>query len=69
MRILVTGSSGHLGEGLFRVLQGTPHQAVDLDRLVSPLTTHIGLITDREFVRRCLRGADAIPLSCSWIPW
>ena len=51
MRILVTGSSGHLGEGLFRVLRGTPHQAVDFDRLVSPFTTHIGPIPDREFVR------------------
>jgi hypothetical protein len=51
-RILVTGSSGHLGEGLFRVLRGTPHQAVDSDRLVSPFTTHIGPIPDREFVRR-----------------
>jgi nucleoside-diphosphate-sugar epimerase len=68
MRILVTGSSGHLGEGLFRVLLGTPHQAVNLDRLVSPFTTQIGSIPDREFVTRCLRGGDAVPSSASLYP-
>ena len=31
MRILVTGSTGHLGEGLMRVLAGGPHAAVGLD--------------------------------------
>jgi UDP-glucose 4-epimerase len=60
MRILVTGSSGHLGEALVRVLQDTPHQVVGLDRVVSPYTIRVGSITDRAFVRRCVRGADAV---------
>jgi UDP-glucose 4-epimerase len=60
MRVLVTGSSGHLGEALVRVLQETPYQVVGLDRLASPFTSHVGSITDREFVRRCMRGADAV---------
>jgi UDP-glucose 4-epimerase len=60
MRVLVTGSSGHLGEAMIRVLQDTPHQVVGLDRLASPFTSQVGSITDREFVRRCMRGADAV---------
>jgi UDP-glucose 4-epimerase len=60
MKILVTGSSGHLGEGLMRTLQGTPHSAVGLDRLPSPWTTHTGCITDRPLVQRCLAGVDAV---------
>lgn len=60
MRVLVTGSSGHLGEALFRTLQDTPHQVIGLDKVASLYTSWIGSITDREFVRRCVRGADAI---------
>jgi nucleoside-diphosphate-sugar epimerase len=60
MKILVTGSSGHLGEALVRTLRTTPHQVVSLDRLASPYTVHVGSITDRDFVRRCMRGADAV---------
>jgi nucleoside-diphosphate-sugar epimerase len=60
MRVLVTGSSGHLGEGLVRTLQDTPHQVVGLDRVVSPYTIRVGSITDREFVSRSVQGADAV---------
>jgi UDP-glucose 4-epimerase len=60
MRILVTGSGGHLGEGLVRTLQNTAHEVVGLDQTPSPFTTNVGTITDREFVRRCLRGVDAV---------
>ena len=60
MKVLVTGSSGHLGEALVRTLQHTPHQVVGLDRVVSPYTKRVGSITDREFVRHCVRGADAV---------
>jgi nucleoside-diphosphate-sugar epimerase len=60
MRILVTGSSGHLGEALVRAWQDTPHQVVGLDRVASPFTRRVGSITDRDFVRRCVRGADAV---------
>jgi nucleoside-diphosphate-sugar epimerase len=60
MRILVTGSSGHLGEALVRVLRETPHRVDGLDRVASPYTRHVGSIADREFVKHCVEGADAI---------
>jgi UDP-glucose 4-epimerase len=60
MRVLVTGSSGHLGEGLMRTLAATAHHAVGLDVVASPFTSVRGSITDRELVRDCLRGVCAV---------
>jgi UDP-glucose 4-epimerase len=60
MKIIVTGSSGHLGEALVRTLQGTTHEVVGLDRTASPFTGRVGTITDRDFVRRCVQGMDAV---------
>src|SRR6202163_2989125 len=60
MRVLVTGSAGHLGEALVRTLQSLQHDAVGLDILASPFTTHIGSITDRDLVRRCLNGVQTV---------
>src|ERR1700704_5555553 len=60
MRILVTGSAGHLGEALMRTLPGSGHEAIGVDILDSPYTHHVGSIADREFVQRCMRGADAV---------
>ena len=60
MKIIVTGSSGHLGEALIRTLRGTTHQVVGLDRTASPFTGRVGTITDRDFVRRCVQGMDAV---------
>jgi UDP-glucose 4-epimerase len=60
MRILVTGSSGHLGEALVRVLGSDGHDVVGLDVLESPHTTRIGSIVDRSCVRRCVDGVDAV---------
>jgi nucleoside-diphosphate-sugar epimerase len=60
MRILVTGSSGHLGEALMRTLRESAHEAVGLDILQSPFTNHVGSIVEREFVRRCMHGVDAV---------
>jgi UDP-glucose 4-epimerase len=59
-RILVTGSSGHLGEALMRVLRERGDEAIGLDVLPSPFTTVVGSIADRECVRRCVAGVDAI---------
>ena len=59
MRILVTGSSGHLGEGLVRTLRGA-HQVIGIDILPSPYTTHVGSIANRAFVRKCMDGVDVI---------
>ncbi|CAN5367639.1 NAD(P)-dependent oxidoreductase [soil metagenome] len=60
MRILVTGSSGHLGEALVRVLGSERDETVGLDILDSPFTTVVGSIADSDFVRRCVEGVDAI---------
>jgi nucleoside-diphosphate-sugar epimerase len=60
MRIVVTGSSGHLGEALVRVLCSKGHQVVGLDLVASPWTEVVGSITDRGRVRECVRDADAV---------
>jgi nucleoside-diphosphate-sugar epimerase len=60
MKMLVTGSSGHLGEALVRILHASNHDVIGLDRTPSPFTHHAGSITDRDCVRRCLRGVDTI---------
>ncbi len=60
MKILVTGSSGHLGEALVRTLQEANHEVVSLDIKSSPFTTIVGSITDRECVRTCMKGVDAV---------
>jgi UDP-glucose 4-epimerase len=58
--VLVTGSSGHLGEALMRTLPAAGYMAVGLDIKESPLTHHVGSISDRGFVRQCARGVHAI---------
>jgi nucleoside-diphosphate-sugar epimerase len=60
MKILITGSSGHLGEALVRTLQTTANHVVGLDKTASPFTTSVGTITDRDVVRRCMHGVDAV---------
>jgi UDP-glucose 4-epimerase len=64
MRVLVTGSSGHLGEALMRVLgqggEGGAVEAVGLDVLASAYTTVVGSVTDRPLVRSAMDGVDAV---------
>jgi UDP-glucose 4-epimerase len=60
MRILVTGSAGHLGEALMLTLQRSGHEAVGLDIKSSSTTHRVGSITERDFVRRCMQGAEAV---------
>jgi UDP-glucose 4-epimerase len=60
MRILVTGSAGHLGEALVRVLGADGEDVVGLDALESPYTSVVGSIADRDCVRRAVEGADAV---------
>ena len=60
MRVLVTGSAGHLGEALVRVLGAEGHDVVGLDVLASPHTAVVGSIADRALVREAVRGADAV---------
>jgi UDP-glucose 4-epimerase len=60
MKILVTGSSGHLGEALMRTLANGPHEAIGVDVLGSPFTNVVGSIADREIVDACMQGVDAV---------
>jgi UDP-glucose 4-epimerase len=60
VRILVTGSAGHLGEGLIRVLRADGVEAVGLDVLASPYTDVVGSIADRATVKRAMAGQDAV---------
>ncbi|TLW94645.1 NAD(P)-dependent oxidoreductase [Saccharomonospora piscinae] len=59
-RVLVTGSAGHLGEALVRVLREQGRDVVGLDVQSSPFTTVVGSITDRDVVRSCLRGVSTV---------
>jgi UDP-glucose 4-epimerase len=60
VKILVTGSAGHLGEALVRSLRDEGSEVVGLDLLDSPFTSVVGSIADRDLVRRCLDGVDAV---------
>jgi nucleoside-diphosphate-sugar epimerase len=60
MRILVTGSAGHLGEALVRVLGDEGHDVCGLDLLASPFTGVVGSIADRACARDCVQGIDAV---------
>jgi UDP-glucose 4-epimerase len=59
MRVLVTGSAGHLGEALVRTLMGE-HEVVGLDMAGSKFTTVVGTIGDRKTVQRSMRGIDVV---------
>jgi UDP-glucose 4-epimerase len=60
MRILITGSAGHLGEALVRTLPAEGHEVLGLDVLASPHTQMLGSIADRAVVRRAVAGMDAV---------
>ncbi len=60
MKILVTGSSGHLGEALVRTLHDSTHAVIAVDIVESEFTNEVGSITDRSFLRRCMKGVDAV---------
>jgi UDP-glucose 4-epimerase len=60
MRILVTGSAGHLGEALMRTLPLSDCEAIGLDIKRSPFTQRLGSITDRGFVAHCVKSVDAV---------
>src|SRR2546421_4553500 len=60
MKILVTGSAGHLGEALVRTLRGMAHEIVGLDILASPFTDRLGSIVDRATVRECMKDVNVV---------
>lgn len=60
MKLLVTGSAGHLGEALVRSFRAQGHEVLGMDIAESPYTAAVGSITDRQAVRRCMSGIDAV---------
>jgi len=60
MTVLVTGSSGHLGEALMRTLRAAGREAVGIDIVPGPFTDWVGSIADRGFVAHCLRQAQTV---------
>jgi UDP-glucose 4-epimerase len=61
MRLLVTGSAGHLGEALMRTLRAeATHDAVGLDIRPSPFTDRVASIADAGAVREAMQGVDAV---------
>lgn len=60
MKILVTGSAGHLGEALMRMLAGGEDEVAGLDIKPSPFTQLVGSVADRPFVERCMRDVDVV---------
>jgi UDP-glucose 4-epimerase len=60
MKVLVTGSSGHLGEALVRVLQSKGQEVVGLDVVPSPFTSVVGSVSDRACVQRCMHGVRTV---------
>jgi UDP-glucose 4-epimerase len=59
MKILLTGSAGHLGEGLAHTLAPV-HEVVGLDIHPSRFTTVVGSIVDAALVAHAMRGVDAV---------
>ena len=60
MKILITGSSGHLGEALIRTFTQMQYQTVGIDIKPSEFTDKVGSIADRIFVRSCMQGIDYV---------
>lgn len=59
-KVLVTGSSGHLGEALVATLQAQGYEVVGVDLLPGPHTHRVGTIADRAFVREAMAGVDVV---------
>jgi UDP-glucose 4-epimerase len=59
-RVLVTGSSGHLGEALMRALSDRDADAVGLDVRPSEWTHVVGSVADARLVRAAMAGVDVV---------
>ena len=58
MKILVTGSSGHLGEALIRTFRAKDIDYQGVDIKPSEFTTHTGSISDAVFVNACIQNQN-----------
>jgi len=60
MKILITGSSGHLGEAIIRKLLENNQQFIGIDLKPSSYTNRLGSITDRRFVKQCFKDVNVV---------
>lgn len=60
MKVLVTGSAGHLGEALVRTLREAGHVVVGLDIKSSSFTTVVGSVCNATLVGNCMVGVEAV---------
>jgi UDP-glucose 4-epimerase len=60
MKILVTGSAGHLGQALVRTVREIGDETVGLDVLASPFTDYVGSILDRTTVKACMEDVNVV---------
>jgi UDP-glucose 4-epimerase len=60
MTVLVTGSAGHLGEAILRMLRGRGSPVHGVDLKASAFTDAVGSIADLDFVRNQMAGISAV---------
>jgi UDP-glucose 4-epimerase len=60
MKVLITGSAGHLGEAICRTLQAQKIAYAGIDIKPSLCTTHVGSIADAVFVEKAMEGVDYV---------
>lgn len=59
MKILITGSSGNIGSKIAEIVTRRA-ACVGVDRVPGRFTTHLGDVTDQEFMAGIVSGVDAI---------
>ena len=60
MKVLVTGSAGHLGEALVRTLKKQDYDVLGIDLIDSAFTEKVGTLADQEFVKQCMVGIESV---------
>src|SRR4051794_2236293 len=60
MKVLVTGSAGHLGEALIRTLKNSNHEVIGVNVVPSDFTNEVGSIINQDHVRRCMASVEPV---------